>query len=132
MTNLKRFVFYLIQAHTEAVFDGKAKLQDAAPEVLLRNAEGGGSVAIARAGCDNIGGLDDSFIVWCGEDSELWERARTLRVWPWGNLCRCISGTPRSSESKIPGITRRGITAQLPRYHPPSAFVGSLPDPEDK
>lgn len=84
--NLKRFIFYLTQAHTQAVFDGRADLLDAAPEVIVQNLEGGGSVAITRAGYARIGGLDESFIGWGGEDNEFWERVQTLRVWPWASL----------------------------------------------
>lgn len=86
VVNLKRFIFYLTQAHTQAVFDGQAELLGATPEVIVQNAEGGGSVAITRAGYNQIGGLDESFIGWGGEDNEFWERAQTLRVWPWANL----------------------------------------------
>lgn len=86
VVNLKRFVFYLTQAHSQGVFDGSADLLDAAPEVIVQNLEGGGSVAITRAGYDQIGGLDESFIGWGGEDNDFWERAQTLRVWPWANL----------------------------------------------
>ena len=86
VVNLKRFIFYLTQAHTEAVFTAKADLIDAAPEVIVQNLEGGGSVAITRTGFDRIGGMDESFIGWGGEDNEFWERAQTLRVWPWANM----------------------------------------------
>ena len=86
VVNLKRFIFYLTQKHTQAVFERQADLLDAAPEVIVQNLEGGGSIAITRAGYAQIGGLDESFIGWGGEDNEFWERAQTLRVWPWANL----------------------------------------------
>jgi hypothetical protein len=30
--------------------------------------------------------MDESFVGWGGEDNEFWERAQTLRVWPYGYL----------------------------------------------
>ncbi len=86
VVNPKRFIFYLSQAHSQAFFAGKAGLLDAAPETTVQNLEGGGSVAITRTGYARIGGLDESFIGWGGEDNEFWERAQTLRVWPWAGL----------------------------------------------
>ena len=84
--NPKRFIFYLTQAHSEAVFADTDGLLDAPPEVIVQNLEGGGSVAITRAGYAQIGGMDESFIGWGGEDNEFWERAQTLHVWPWAGL----------------------------------------------
>jgi hypothetical protein len=86
VVNLKRFIFYLTQAHTGAIFGGRAGLLDAAPDVIVQNLEGGASVGITRAGFDQIGGMDESFIGWGGEDNEFWERAETLPVWPWANM----------------------------------------------
>jgi len=86
VVNLKRFIFYLSESHTDGVFRGRAGLLDAAPHVIVQNLEAGGSVAITRAGFDAIGGMDESFVGWGGEDNEFWERARTLRAWTWGCL----------------------------------------------
>jgi hypothetical protein len=84
--NLKRFVFYLTKAHSEAFFAHTADLPDASPAAIVQNLEAGGSVAITRAGFDLIGGMDESFVGWGGEDNEFWERAQTLRAWTWGFL----------------------------------------------
>ncbi|HSI54486.1 MAG TPA: galactosyltransferase-related protein [Ramlibacter sp.] len=86
VVNLKRFIFYLSQPHSDAIFHGSAGLLDAGPVSIVQNLEGGGSVAITREGLDRIGGMDESFVGWGGEDNDFWERAQLLRVWPWANL----------------------------------------------
>lgn len=86
VVNAKRFIFYLTQAHSEAVMRGDANLLDHAPESIVQNLEGGGSVAITRAAYEAIGGMDESFVGWGGEDNEFWERALTRRTWTWGSM----------------------------------------------
>ncbi len=86
VANLKRFVFYMSARHTEAFFAGGAGLVDEAPEAITQNLEGGGSVAITREAYARIGGMDERFVGWGGEDNEFWARAQTLRIWPYANL----------------------------------------------
>jgi hypothetical protein len=86
LVNLKRFGFYLDEAHTQRVFSGQSALTDHAPESIMQNMLGGGSIAIGRDAYLRIGGMDEGFIGWGGEDNEFWERAQTLRVWPYGCL----------------------------------------------
>lgn len=86
VVNLKRFIFYLNESHTQAVFAGRAALTAEAPAAIMQNTEGGGSVAITREAYDRIGGMDESFIGWGGEDNEFWERAKICKVWPYGYL----------------------------------------------
>lgn len=83
--NLKRFVFYLDEAHSSAYLRGSAGLLDRPPLAITQNLEGG-SVAITREAFERIGGMDESFVGWGGEDNEFWERAATLRAWTWGEL----------------------------------------------
>lgn len=84
--NLKRFIFYLNDAHSLRMFSANALLTDQAPEVVVQNLEAGGSIAIARDAYFAIGGFDESFVGWGGEDNEFWERATTRRLWPYGYL----------------------------------------------
>jgi GT2 family glycosyltransferase len=87
MVNLKRFVFYLSAGHTDAVLGGEAAgLADAPLEAIVQNAECGASVAVLRDAYERIGGMDESFIGWGGEDNEFCERAHTLRTWPYAYL----------------------------------------------
>jgi hypothetical protein len=84
--NLKRFIFYLGQNHTQQIFNGEVDVLDHAPEAITQNLEAGASVAITRDAYARIGGMDEGFVGWGGEDNEFWERAQTLRVWPYGFL----------------------------------------------
>jgi hypothetical protein len=84
--NLKRFIFYLTQAHTKGLFGGRAGLVAHSPLAITQNLEGGGSIALTRAAYDAIGGFDEAFVGWGGEDVEFWERACSRRVWPYAFL----------------------------------------------
>jgi hypothetical protein len=84
--NVKRFIFYLDRDHSRRVVAGDQDLAACPPESIMQNAQGGGSVAITREAFDAIGGMDESFVGWGGEDNEFWERACLRRVWHWGEL----------------------------------------------
>jgi glycosyl transferase family 7 (putative galactosyltransferase) len=84
--NLKRFIFYLgSDASTDLIARGTVPAR-AVPESVLQNATGGGSLAVARDAYDRIGGHDESFVGWGGEDVDFWDRARTLRLYPFAHL----------------------------------------------
>lgn len=84
--NLKRFVFYLAEAHSGAICAGDGQLSAAPAEAIVQNLEAGGSVAIVREALFAIGGYDESFVGWGGEDNEFWARALTRRTWPYAYL----------------------------------------------
>jgi len=84
--NLKRFIFYLSEAQTGGMLATQELLLNQAPEAIMQNAQGGGSIAIGRDAYFAIGGFDESFVGWGGEDNEFWERATTRRLWPYGYL----------------------------------------------
>lgn len=84
--NLKRFIFFLAEDHTRRVLSNNGSLVDEAPESIMQNSEGGGSIAITRDAYFSIGGFDESFVGWGGEDNEFWQRAQTRRVWLYGYL----------------------------------------------
>jgi hypothetical protein len=86
VVNLKRFGFYLTERHTREVFAGQAPIDGCAPQTILQNALGGGTIAITRTAYFGIGGMDEGFVGWGGEDNEFWDRAQALRVWPYGSL----------------------------------------------
>lgn len=83
VVNLKRFIFFLTERHTQNLFASEWDLFVQPPEKVMQNAEGGGSIAITRDAYFAIGGFDEEFVGWGGEDNEFWERAQSCRVWPY-------------------------------------------------
>jgi hypothetical protein len=84
--NLKRFIFYQSEEHTSRIISGERSLNSASPLTVVQNLEAGGSLAISKDAHFRIGGFDESFVGWGGEDNEFWERAQTQKVWPYGYL----------------------------------------------
>ena len=84
--NLKRFIFYLAERHSRDVATALQLGIVQPPDAVVQNLEAGGSVAMARDAFFSIGGYDESFVGWGGEDNEFWERAQTSRVWPYAYL----------------------------------------------
>ena len=71
--DLKRFEFYLSEADSARLFaSGRLSLDVAA--TIVQNLQGG-SVVAARDAYFAIGGFDEAFIGWGGEDNDFWERA---------------------------------------------------------
>jgi len=70
---LKRFTFYLDAGRTREVFD-TGIIPTAVPSTIVQNLLGATIVA-RRDAYRAIGGFDESFVGWGGEDNEFWERA---------------------------------------------------------
>jgi hypothetical protein len=84
--NLKRFIFYLTDRHSGAICARDTRLAVMPAEAIVQNLEAGGSVAMASEPFFAIGGFDESFVGWGGEDNEFWQRALTRKVWPYAYL----------------------------------------------
>ncbi len=85
VVNLKRFIFYLSEGGSVRTAGTMALALSEVPTAVVQNAQGG-SIAVTPSALDAIGGFDETFIGWGGEDNEFWERCQTRRVYPWGYL----------------------------------------------
>ncbi|MCU1349574.1 MAG: glycosyl transferase, partial [Acidobacteria bacterium] len=72
--DLKRFTFYLPDEETARFFSGQ-RLRPA-PSTVVQNLRGA-SVAATHEAYLAIGGFDEEFVGWGGEDNDFWERAET-------------------------------------------------------
>lgn len=84
--NLKRFIFYLSESDTARSIGAGLLPSSPVPEIVLQNATGGGSLAVDRQAYEEIGGHDEEFVGWGGEDVDFWDRAITRRLYPYGFL----------------------------------------------
>jgi hypothetical protein len=84
--NLKRFIFYVNEPDSNAICIGVRDLSGTPSEAIMQNAEAGGSIAMSRDAFFAIGGYDEAFVGWGGEDNEFWQRALTRKTWPYAYL----------------------------------------------
>jgi hypothetical protein len=83
--DLKRFTFYLPEETTQQFF-ASGVLRTKVASTVVQNLRGA-SVAASRAAYLTIGGFDESFVGWGGEDNEFWERAEVGgRIYAYGYL----------------------------------------------
>ena len=86
---LQRFVFYLDTESTARLLEGEAgapkTFSSLGLQCVRQNCEGH-TIAVTREAYFRIGGHDESFVGWGGEDNEFFDRCRLLRFHPWGYL----------------------------------------------
>ena len=83
--DVKRFTFYLPEETTQRFF-GSGVLRTNVASTVVQNLRGA-SIAASRCAYLAIGGFDESFVGWGGEDNEFWERAEVGgRVYAHGYL----------------------------------------------
>jgi glycosyltransferase involved in cell wall biosynthesis len=81
---LQRFLFYLGQEDSMAVTDRRV-LGGACPVDVWQNWKGG-TVAILASAYWRIGGFDERFVNWGGEDNEFQSRCATLNAFSFGSV----------------------------------------------
>ncbi len=94
VVNPKRYLFYLNEADTAKILERASaiifNLQSSifntlpVPIMVLQNATGGGSLGVSRAAFEAVGGWDEGFEGWGGEDVDFWDRLQTRKVYPFG------------------------------------------------
>lgn len=100
--DLKRFLFELNAEQSAAACRGRL-LPARGPLVrVLQNARGG-TLAVERAAFFELGGFDESFVGWGGEDNEFWERAALRSVHAWGCLPFVHLWHAAQPEKHVPG-----------------------------
>ncbi len=72
--DLKRFIFYLDADSSARVFATGAAPQGV-PALIVQNLDGGISIVARRDAYDAIGGFDESYVGWGGEDNDFIDRA---------------------------------------------------------
>jgi hypothetical protein len=120
--NPKRFIFYLNSDHTNNLLGSTVKLSDAdylqqPAEAIVQNLEAGGSLAITASAYDAIGGMDESFVGWGGEDNEFWDRCLTRPTWIWGYepiIHLWHRSQPLKGQPENPNLTRMRQVLQRP------------------
>ena len=86
LVNQKRYIFGLNQQDTVKILASGDIEMGYCPQYILQNAKGGGSLAITKQAYERIGGYDNRFQGWGGEDNELWQRAQVLKIYPFAQL----------------------------------------------
>lgn len=86
VVNLKRFICYLNQDSTNQIFRDQALTGPLRSEHVVANLCAGGSLSVSRNAYWMLGGMDEEFVGWGGEDTEFWDRCQTLRVARHGYL----------------------------------------------
>lgn len=109
VVNPKRFIFYLSEHHTLDLLCDNAELHSHPSEAIVQNLEAGGSMAITSKTYAAIGGMDEGFVGWGGEDNEFWDRCLTRPTWVWGYepiVHLWHAGQPLKHTSDNPNIRR--------------------------
>ena len=119
---LMRFLFYLPEAATSVVVEGardlRAALRSRRPEDVRQNCQGG-TIAVTRDAYYRVGGHDEAFIGWGGEDNEFFDRCRLLRFHSWSYLpfVHLWHGPQSRGRVSPPAQQLLGERLRLPREH---------------
>ena len=117
VVNPKRFIFYLQPQHSQAVLTHGVPYDAEPAEYIVQNLEAGGSMAITAEAYNRVGGMDEAFRGWGGEDNEFWDRCLTLPTWIWGYepiVHLWHRGQPLKGEGHNPNLERARTLMRRP------------------
>ncbi len=123
VTNLKRFIAFLDKSSTGTLFESSELPEKLYAEKIMANATGGGSIAITRKAYWELGGMDEDFEGWGGEDTEFWDRCSVLNVNHFGYLPLLhLWHPPQTGKAEIEGLSRSTIDTfrqkmEMPKEH---------------
>lgn len=128
----QRFLFYLNQTDTESLLEAGDlnRLVQCYPLMVKQNWTGG-TLAITREAFDQIGGYDESFRGWNGEDYELYDRCQLLDGWFHGYVPFVHLWHP-PQPGRIDPVARKQVREftddklRLPRRERVRGLVGSV------
>lgn len=104
VAQLKRFVFYLDKPSSEQACMAAVVPRGVECEQVIENLCGGGSLTVSAQAYREIGGMDEEFIGWGGEDEEFWNRCQTRKVWEHGFLTTIhLWHTPQPGKRAVNG-----------------------------
>ncbi|HUO85585.1 MAG TPA: galactosyltransferase-related protein, partial [Thermoanaerobaculia bacterium] len=113
----KRFNFYLSEEDSRRILQTGVVQLDRPPQAIVQNLKGA-SVAATRTAYESIGGFDELFVGWGGEDNDFWDRARTMAVDEFGTLPLIHLWHPSQPEKAIgetaPAVSRYREIERIP------------------
>jgi hypothetical protein len=120
---LQRFLFYLGPQDSARLVETNGLDPGATPQAIRQNWLGG-TLAVRRDAYFALGGHDESFIGWGGEDNEMFDRCRTLRCYSFGYLPFLhLYHAPQAGKS---GVNPNSVHLEARLRVPPAKRIGEL------
>lgn len=121
---LARFIYYLDPSSTRQWLSHAADTKKTRVACAIENSAGG-SLMVSLAMYEEIGGMDEEFIGWGGEDNEFMDRCLTRKIWRFGYLPLIHLYHPSLADRKVTSNPALALLARK-RMIEPAARIKSL------